>query len=271
VRQSSAGWRAIDLPEVWRYRELLFQIAWRNTTVRYKQTGLGVAWAVAKPLLTMLVFAMVFGHLGKLPSDGIPYSLFAYAALLPWSYFANAVTSSSSSLVSNAGLVTKVYFPRVLLPLSSLLSGLVDFGISTLVLVPLILWHREVLYWRWFTLPVMAALLVLTMAITLAIGLWLSALMVHFRDVQHALPFLVQIWLFATPVAWSSSMIPGRWRPFLGLNPLATVVDGFRWALFGRPRLDAGNVWLSVAIGACLLGGGVLFFRRTERTFADTI
>jgi lipopolysaccharide transport system permease protein len=264
----SRGWAALRLGELWAYRELLYFLVWRDIKVRYKQTALGAAWAILQPLLTMLVFSLVFGRLAKVPSDGVPYPVFAYAGLLPWQLFARAVTESSNSLVTNQQLITKVYFPRLLLPLATLLGGLVDFAIAFLVLAGMMLFYGIPLTGAVLTLPVF---LVLALATALGVGTWLSALNVRYRDVRYTIPFLTQLWLFATPIAYPSSLIPEGWRTLYGLNPMAGVVEGFRWALLGRVG-SIGSVWLvSTAAVAVLLITGVLYFRRMEREFADVV
>jgi len=252
--------------EVAAYRELLYFLAWRDVKVRYKQTVLGAAWAVLQPLLTMAVFAVFFGYFGRLPSDGLPYPLFAYAALLPWSLFASAVTEASHSIVANRGLITKVYFPRVIVPLAPLLVALVDFAIAAAILVVLMLLYGVV--------PGPAILLapgfVLLAAVTaLGAGAWLSALDVRYRDVRHTIPFLVQLWFFATPVAYPASLLPEPWRTLYGLNPMVGAVEGFRWAVLGGARAPGAGLALSVAAALALLAGGLWYFNRAEESFAD--
>ena len=228
--QPSRGWVSLKLRDVWEYRELLYFLAWRDIKVRYKQTVLGAAWAILQPDLTMVVFSVVFGRLLQAPSDGIPYPIFTFCALLPWQLFAHALTQSSNSLVSNERLITKVYFPRLVIPISAILAGLVDFGIAFVVLLGMMLYYGIVPTAAIVTLPLF---LLLAVATALAVGLWLSALNVQYRDVRHTIPFLTQIWLFATPVAYASSLIPEPWRAWYGLNPMVGVVEGFRWALLG--------------------------------------
>lgn len=266
VIQPTRGWLKLNLGELWAYRELLYFLVWRDVKVRYKQTALGAAWAVLQPLLTMLVFSVFFGRLAKVPSDGVPYPVFAYAALLPWQLFAYALTESANSLVGSQNLIKKVYFPRLVVPISSVLSGLVDFGISFVVLLGLMLYYRIDPTWAIALLPLF---LVLALATALSVGLWLSALNLEFRDVRYTIPFLTQFWMFATPVAYPSSLVPTHWRPLLGLNPMAGVVDGFRWALLGQRAAPGPLLWVSVAAVALLLAGGLMYFRRMESTFAD--
>lgn len=266
VIRPSRGWVSLDLAEVWEYRELLFILTWRDIAVRYKQTALGVAWAVIQPVLAMIVFSVFFGRLAKMPSDGLPYPVFAYTALLPWQLFAKALTDSSSSLLSNRNLITKVYFPRLLLPFSAVLSGLVDFAVAFVLLLGMMAYYHLIPTIAVIALPALIAMAVLT---ALAVGLWLSALTVRFRDAQYVIPFLTQFWLFATPIAYPVSLIPERFRPLAGLNPMTGVVEGFRWALLGRSGGLGPEVWVSVVAVALLLFGGLAFFRRVEKSFAD--
>jgi lipopolysaccharide transport system permease protein len=263
----SSGWRALDLGEVWRYRNLLYIFVWRDIRVRYKQTVLGAAWAVLQPLLAMVVFSVFFGKLAKVPSDGFPYPVFVYCALLPWQLFAYSLTECGNSLVLNRPLITKVYFPRVVLPLSAVLAGLVDFAIAFVVLVGMLAFYGIVPTVAMVTLPLFAALAVAT---ALAVGLWLSALNVEYRDVRYTIPFLTQFWLFVTPIAYPSTLIPEAFRPLYGLNPMAGVVEGFRWALLGA-NPPGPMLWVSVGTVVLLLVGGLMYFRRMERTFADVV
>jgi len=268
VIRPSRGWIALHLREVWQYRELLLILSWRNIAVKYKQALLGVSWAVLQPLATMLIFTIIFGRFAKLPSDGIPYPIFALAALLPWQLFAGALTSSGASLVSNANLLTKVYFPRLIIPLAAVLSGVIEFGISFVLLVGLLVWYHIPLTWTMLALPLFMLYALLT---ALAVGIWVSALNVEYRDVQHMLPFVVQIWLYASPVAYSASLVPsGPWRILYGLNPMAGVIQGFRWSLFGgAPPRDL--FYVSLAIVVVLLITGLINFKRMERVFADIV
>lgn len=258
----------LNLKDLWDYRELLYFLVWRDIKVRYKQTALGAAWAVVQPVLTMLVFTIFFGRLAKVPSDGIPYPVFAYTALLPWQLFAFALNESSNSLVTNKNLLTKVYFPRLIVPMASVFAGLVDFAIAFVLLLGLmVIYHvRPSTAIAW--LPV---LLLMTVATALSVGLWLSALNVKFRDVRYLIPFLTQFWMFATPVAYPSSLVPEPWREWYGLNPMAGVVEGFRWAMLGKAGNPGLLVWVSVAAVVLLLTGGLYYFRRTEATFADIV
>ena len=257
-----------DLREVWRARELLYFLAWRDLKVRYKQTVLGLAWAILQPLLAMVVFSVVFGHLARVPSDGVPYPVFVYCALLPWSLFAHALTESSQSLVGNRALITKVYFPRLIIPLAPLLVALVDFAIAGVVLAGLMAWYGIVPGLAILTAPLFVLFALVT---ALAVGIWLAALNVQYRDVRHALPFLTQLWFFATPVAYPSSLLPEPWRSLYGMNPMAGVVEGFRWALVGRPEIPGALVLVSIITVGLLLFAGLRSFTRMERVFADVI
>jgi lipopolysaccharide transport system permease protein len=270
----SRGWRAMDLRELWRYRELLWFLTLRDVKLRYKQTVLGVAWAVIQPLFTMGVFTVFFGKLGKLPSDGKPYALFVLAALIPWQLFAYALTQSSNSLVAEQRLITKVYFPRLIVPVASVLSGLVDFLVAFALLLatmaagPLLGWAWIAPTWAALTLPAFVLFAVLT---ALAVGLWLSALNVRYRDVRYTIPFLTQFWMYLTPVAYPASLVPAAYRPLYGLNPMAGVVEGFRWALLGTDAPDWGMMAVSAGVVSTLLTGGVLYFLQIEKTFADVV
>jgi lipopolysaccharide transport system permease protein len=257
-----------QLRDLWAYRELLYFLAWRDFKVRYKQTVLGAAWAVIQPFFTMVVFSIFFGYLAKMPSDGIPYPVFAYAGLLPWSLFAHALTESSNSLVNNQSLITKVYFPRLIVPIAPLFVGLVDFGIALVVLFGMILFYKIVPGIAILTVPLFVLLALLS---ALAVGMWLSALNVEYRDVRYTIPFLTQLWLFATPVAYPSSLLPEPWRSLYGLNPMAGVVEGFRWALLGRTNAPGPLIAVSVAAVLVLLIGGLWYFTRMERTFAHIV
>lgn len=266
--ERSRTWVPLHVAELWQASELLYLLVWREVKVRYKQTALGVAWAVVQPLMTMLVFSIFFGRLGGLPSDGLPYPVFAYCALLPWQLFAFAMTEASNSLVTHQRLVTKVYFPRLILPIASIAVGLVDFTISLAVLAGLMAYYHIAPTVAIVTLPLWTLLVAST---ALAMGLWLSALNVRYRDVRYTLPFLTQVWLFATPVAYSSSIVPEAWRSFYGLNPMVGAVEGFRWALLGRAVSNGSTVMASALAVTLLLVGGLFYFRKTERTLADII
>ena len=262
------GLASLDLRELWAYRELLYFLIWRDIKVRYKQTVLGATWAVIQPVFMMLVFSLFFGRLAKVPSDGIPYPIFTFCALLPWQLFANALTESSNSLVGNQNLITKVYFPRLVVPISAVLGGLVDFAIAFGILLLMMAYYHIVPTWAIVTLPGFLLLAIMT---ALGVGLWLSALNVQYRDVRYTINFIIQFWLFATPVAYPSSIVPARWRALYGLNPMAGVVEGFRWALLGKSDPPGALLWVSVAVVIALLIGGLFYFRRMEAQFADIV
>jgi len=259
---------AINFQELWEYRELLYFLTWRDIKVRYKQTVLGAAWAIIQPFFTMVVFSIFFGKLARMPSDGLPYPIFAYCALLPWGYFAGALGGASNSLIGSANLLTKVYFPRLIIPLASTIRGLIDFAIAFTILIGMMLYYGIVPTIATLTLPLF---LLMAMATALGVGLWLSALSVRYRDVQYLIPFLTQLWLFATPVAYPSSLVPEAWRPLYGLNPMVGVIEGFRWALLGAGQTSGLMLAISVAVVLALLVSGMFYFRKTERTFADVV
>ena len=262
------GWVSLQLRDLWEYRELLYFLIWRDLKVRYKQTVLGAAWAIIQPFFTMVVFSVVFGYLAKIPSEGVPYPIFAYCALLPWNYFAGAVDRSGRSLVSSAGLITKVYFPRLVIPLAAATAGIVDFAIAFLILIGMMFFYGITPTVAVLTLP---ALLLLALAMALGVGLWLSTLNVQYRDVGYVIPFLVQVWLYASPVAYPSSLVPERWRVFYGLNPMAGVVEGFRWALLGTGQAPGPMLAVSVLVVIAVFISGLYYFRRMEETFADVV
>ena len=268
VVKPSKGWISLNLDELWEYRELLYFLTWRNIKVRYKQTVLGAAWAIIQPFFTMVVFSLFFGKLAKVPSDGIPYPIFAYAALVPWMFFANGLNQSSDSLVGSADLIKKVYFPRLMVPISSVISGVIDFVLAFVVLVGMMLFYGIYPTANSIWLPF---LLLLAFVTSLGVGLWLSALNVQFRDVRHTVPFLVQFWLFATPIAYPSSLLSEPWRTLFGINPMVGVVEGFRWALLGTETAPGPIIIVSSLVALVLLVGGVFFFRRMEKTFADVV
>jgi lipopolysaccharide transport system permease protein len=321
VLRPSRGWTALNLRDLWLYRELVFFMTWRDLKVRYKQTLLGVSWAVLQPFLTMVVFSVIFGQIAKLPSDGIPYPIFTYTALLPWTLFANALNNASRSLVSHQNMVTKIYFPRLVLPLSSILAGIVDFALAFLVLIGMMVYYNvvptpvtstaqtpvtlaatptttpdslsatpgqtasstpsaeasastEVQYYHtslrieWLTLPLYLLLALIT---ALGVALWLSALYVKYRDVNYVLPFLSEVWKYISPVAYSAALIPVKWQIVYSLNPMAGVVNGFRWALLGTPTPPDVRLLISVVVALILLLSGLFYFRNMEKTFADTI
>jgi len=265
----STGLTALNLRDLWVYRELVFFMIWRDVKVRYKQTLLGMTWAVIQPVLTMVVFNFLFGKVAKVPTDGIPYPIFSFAALLPWGLFVTALNQGSRSLVAHNSMITKIYFPRLILPLSSVLSGLADFAIAFVILIGLMIYYKvtPTITALW-ALPLFLLLAILT---ALGVALWLSAFNVRYRDVNYALPFLTQIWFFITPVAYSAKVVSENWRWVYSLNPMAGVVNGFRWALLGAGSGPDAALWLSAGISLLILVTGLFYFRSMERTFADTI
>ncbi|MFZ4641618.1 MAG: ABC transporter permease [Nodosilinea sp.] len=255
--------------DLWRYRELFYTLAWRDIAVRYKQTVIGIAWALIRPFLTMVVFTIVFGKLAKLPSEGVPYPILVFAAMLPWQFFSNALSSASESLIANANLVSKVYFPRLVVPTSAVVTSFVDFMISGMILLALMIWYNFVPSWRILTLPLFTAI---AFAASMGAGLWLCALNVKYRDFRYIVPFIVQFGLYISPVGFSSSIVPQQWRLLYSINPMVGVIDGFRWAILGG---EAAIYWpgflLSLGLVLVILLTGVEYFRKTERTFADVI
>jgi lipopolysaccharide transport system permease protein len=268
VIEPSRGWVALRLRDVWEFRELLYFLIWRDIKVRYKQTVLGASWAILQPFLTTVIFSVFFGFLAGMPSDGVPYPLFVYVALVPWTFFANGLTLSSNSLVANQALLRKVYFPRLVIPLAAVASGAIDFCFAFLVLVGMVLFYDIVPTANALWLPL---LFVLALGVAFGAGLWLSALNVLYRDIQYIVPFLVQVWLFSTPIVYPSSLIPEGWRAIYALNPMAGVVEGFRWALLGTETAPGPMIGVSAAATAVMLAGGVLFFRRMEASFSDVV
>ncbi len=268
VIQPTRGWVPLNLNEIRRYRELLYFLTWRDIKVRYKQTALGASWAILQPFMTMVVFSVFFGNLAGLPSDDVPYPIFSYAALVPWTFFSNGLTHSSNSLVAASSMVKKVYFPRIILPLATIAAGLVDFSLAFAVLLVMMLFFGIVPTMSILWLPF---LLLLAAVTSLGVGLWLSALNVKYRDVKHVLPFLTQIWMFATPIAYSSSLVPQEWRFVYALNPMVGVVEGFRWALVGTNTAPGPAIMASTGAALVLLVGGAFYFRRMERFFADIV
>jgi len=268
IIKPSRGWFTLRLNDLWQYRELLYFLTWRDIKVRYKQTVLGAAWAIIQPFFTMVVFTLFFGKLAKIPSEGVPYPIFSYAGLLPWTFFAQAMNQSSDSLVGNANLITKVYFPRLVIPLSAGLAPLVDFCIAFIVLIAMMFYYQIFPTGTLIWLPVF---LLLAFATSLGVGLWLSALNVQYRDVRYTIPFLTQLWLFATPVIYPSSAVHGPWRILLGLNPMTGVVEGFRWALLGIGEAPGGMIYTSMGVALLLVLTGVIYFNRMEKTFADVV
>jgi lipopolysaccharide transport system permease protein len=264
----STGWTALNLRDLWVYRELVYFLIWRDIKVRYKQTLLGIAWVVIQPLLTMLLFTFLFGRVAKMPSDGIPYPIFSYAGLLPWGLFSAALNAASRSLTANHNMITKIYFPRLVLPLASVLAGLVDFAIAFIILFGLMFYYQITPTVAVWTLPFF---LLLTVVTALGVALWLSAVNVRYRDVGYALPFLTQFWFFVTPIAYSSKVVSEKWLLVYSLNPMAGVVNGFRWALLGTQTGPDAALAVSIVIAILVLVTGLFYFRGMERTFADTI
>lgn len=258
----------ISLAEMWRYRGLLYFLVWRDVKVRYKQTIIGAAWAIVQPLVTMAVFTVIFGRLVRMPSDNLPYPIFAYAALLPWTYFAQALSRTGTSLVNDANLIKKVYFPRLMMPISASILPLVDFLLSFVVLLGMMAWYGITLTWWVLTLPLFMAIAFLTVQ---SVGLWLAPINVRYRDVGHTLPFLIQIWMYASPVVYPTSMVPERFRMLYSLNPMAGVIEGFRWAMLGKASPHFSMLALSLAVVFALLVGGIIFFKKMEATFEDVI
>ena len=263
-----SGWPTLGLRELWEYRELLYFFTWRDIKVRYKQTALGAAWAIIQPFFMMLVFSLFFGRLAHVSSDGIPYPVFVYAGLLPWQLFSQSLVESSNSLVTNERLISKVYFPRVCLPISAVIAGLVDFTIAFTILILMMAFYGVRPTAAIFAVP---AFILLAACTALAVGLWLSAFNARYRDVRYTINFLIQFWLFATPVAYSSSLVPLRWRALYGLNPMAGVVEGFRWSLLGGSEAPGPMLAVSVLMVVLLFIGGLYYFRRMEAEFADVI
>ncbi len=266
--EPSKGWVPLKLNELWEYRELLYFLVWRDIKVRYKQTALGAAWAIIQPFLTMVVFSIFFGSLGKMPSDGIPYPIFAFAALVPWVFFANGLGQSSNSLVGSSHLITKVYFPRLIVPLGAVFSGIVDFLVAFAVLLAMMLYYGLLPSLNILWLPLFVLLALVT---SLGVGLWLSALNVEYRDVRYVVPFITQFWLFATPIAYPSSLLHEPWRTIYGLNPMVGVVEGFRWALLRTNSAPGPIIAVSSGAAILILVTGAFYFRRMEKTFADIV
>jgi len=264
----SGGWSGFKLAELWDYRELVYFFTWRDVKVRYRQTLLGASWAIIQPLFTMVIFSLFFGRLAKMPSDGIPYPLFSLAGLLPWTLFAHGMNTSAASLVENSGLIKKVYFPRLAIPVSCILSGLVDFLIAFCLLIAMMMYYSVPFTPRMLLLPAFILLAIIT---SLGVGLWISALNVQYRDFRYVLPFLTQLWMFATPIVYPSSLLKEPWLTLYGLNPLSGVVTGFRWALLGT-KTQPGPILIASTIAAiAVLLMGTYYFRKTEKTFADRI
>jgi lipopolysaccharide transport system permease protein len=272
------GWQAINFTELWQYRDLLIFLAWRDISVRYKQTVLGAAWAVIQPFFSMVIFSVFFGYFMRVPSDNVPYPLFSYAALLPWGYFATAVTSAAQSLIDNEKLLTKVYFPRLIIPVASILPALLDFMIAFVLLIVMFVGYRFLpdpasRYYAELSINViwLPAFLLLALITALGVGLWISALNVQYRDFRYVIVFLIQLWLFASPVTYSASVVPQTIRPIYGINPMVGVIEGFRWALLGTEALSPLTLLVSTMVALGLLISGMLYFRRMERVFADVV
>ncbi len=268
IIRPSHGWTALGLRHIWEYRELLYFLTWRDIKVRYKQTLLGGLWAIIQPFSMMVVFSVIFGRMARVPTDGVPYPIFAYAGLLPWMFFSKGLMDSANSLVGSQNLITKVYFPRLVIPISSVLSGLVDFALAFIVLIGMMFYYGIQPTAGILVLP---ALVFLTFVTSLGVGLWFSAMNVRYRDVRYTVPFLTQLWLFATPVGYPSSLLEEPWRTVYGLNPMVGVVEGFRWALVGAENPPQAMVVISTAMSIFLMITGMFYFRRMERTFADIV
>ncbi len=266
--QPSRGWVSLRLKELWEYRELLFFLIWRDIKVRYKQTILGATWAVIQPFFSMVIFTIFFGNLAKIPSDGIPYPIFSFAALVPWTFFANGLTQATNSLVTSANLIQKVYFPRLVVPIAAVVSGILDFVLAFIVLLGMMLYYRITPTVAILWLPL---LLMLALVTSLGVGLWLTAMNVQFRDIRYAVPFLVQAWMFATPIVYPSRLLDEPWRTLYGLNPMVGVVEGFRWALLGTQTQPGPILAVSSLMAVALLVSGTFYFRRMEKTFADVV
>jgi lipopolysaccharide transport system permease protein len=262
------SWVSLKLAELWSYRELIYFLVWRDIKVRYKQTVLGAAWAILQPFFTMLVFSLFFGRLAKVPSNGIPYPIFSYCALIPWMFFANGLTFASNSVVASSNMVKKVYFPRLAIPLATVLSGLPDLLLSFSVLLGMMAWYKTAPSWNLFWLPAFGLLALVTAT---GAGLWLSALNVRYRDIRYVVPFLTQFWMFATPIAYPSTLLREPWRTVYGLNPMVGVVEGFRWALLNAKTQPGPVIWASAIAASLLLVSGAYYFRQTESTFADIV
>ena len=268
VIQPSKRFFNLDLRPIWEYRELLYFLVWRDIKVRYKQTIIGAAWAICQPLLTMMIFAVIFGRFAKIPSDGIPYPIFAFAGLLPWTYFSQSISRSGISLVTDSNLIRKIYFPRMIIPAASVIAPVVDFALSFLILLVMMAWYRVVPGRAVVMLPLFVLLAIVA---ALGVSLWLSALNVRYRDVGHAIPFLVQFWMYASPIVYPLSLIPQRWRALYSLNPMVGVAEGFRWGLLGKQSLGFDSIAIGASVALFLLLSGLVFFKRMERVFADIV
>jgi lipopolysaccharide transport system permease protein len=268
VIRPTRGFSSLRLKDLWEYRDLMYFLMWRDVKVRYKQTAIGTAWVILQPLVTMLIFTAIFGILVRVPSEGLPYSVFLYTALVPWSYFSEAISRGGGSVVANTNLISKVYFPRLVIPIASIITPVIDFLLSFVILLGLITWFDIRPTWAIMTLPLFFLFTVMT---ALAVSLWFSALNVRYRDVSYTIPFVIQVWMFASPIIYPIGIIPFKWRLLYSLNPLVGVITGFRWALLGKGSPDFWTMGISLAGVILLLTGGILYFRRMERTFADII
>jgi len=268
VISPSKGWLSLNLKEVWEYRELLGILARRDVSVRYKQSIVGIGWAIIQPLMTMVIFTIIFGMFAKLPSDGLPYPIFSYCALLPWTYFARSLGDSSDSLVGSSHLITKVYFPRLILPISKVFSGLIDFAIAFAILLGMMAWYRIAPTKGLLALPLFIGIAMLA---ALGVGTWFTALNVRYRDVKFVVPFLIQFWMYASPVAYSTSIIPEKWQWIYGLNPMVGVIEGFRWAMLGKAAPSITLLLIPSLIIFAILISGLYYFKKMEKTFADII
>ena len=266
--EPSRGWISLKLHELWEYRELLYFLAWRDIKIRYKQTMLGAAWAIIQPFFTMVIFSIFFGRLAKIPSDGVPYPIFSFAALVPWTFFAHSLNQASNSLVNSANLIKKVYFPRLAVPIATVFSGMVDFALAFFVLLGMMIYYGIFPTVNALWIP---AFFILAVVTSLGVGLWLSAMNVRYRDIRHAIPFLTQFWLFATPIAYPSSLLSEPWRTLYGLNPMVGVVEGFRWGLLGTDTAPGPIIAASSLMALAILISGAFYFRRVEKTFADVV
>jgi lipopolysaccharide transport system permease protein len=262
------GWKGIDFKELWRYRELLYFLIWRDIKVRYKQSLLGAAWAIIQPLLTMIIFTVFFGQWAGIPTDGVPQPIFYFTGILPWQFFQSGVSKAGTSLVASRNLITKIYFPRIAVPIAPIIAGLLDFGLAFLILIAMMLFYGIVPTSAIWTLPLFLLLTILT---AVGIGIWLAGLNVTYRDIGYVIPFLLQVWFFLSPIVYSSSIVPEKLRPYYGLNPMAGVVQGFRWAILGIGKPDLVDLGASIGVALILLVSGIFYFKRMERTFADVV
>ncbi|OGO18634.1 MAG: phosphate ABC transporter permease [Chloroflexi bacterium RBG_16_48_8] len=268
IIRPSRGWKGIDFKELWRYRELLYFLIWRDIKVRYKQSLLGAAWAIIQPLLTMIIFTIFFGQWAGIPTDEVPQPVFYFAGILPWQFFQSGVSKSGISLVASRNLITKIYFPRIAVPIAPIIAGLLDFGLAFLILIVMMFFYGIVPTSTLWTLPLFLFLALLT---AVGVGIWLAGLNVAYRDVGYVIPFLLQVWFFLSPIVYSSTIVPESLRPYYGLNPMVGVVQGFRWAIFGVGKPNLTDLCASIGVAIFLLVSGVFYFKRMERTFADVV